>query len=307
MTFESPSLLGLALVLCIAFYLAFRYLEKRKTGQEITYSNLPFLVAAIQPRDYARNSILAGWVAGLLLVGAALAGPRVTASVPVKDGAVMICVDTSGSMAAQDIAPTRSQAAKNAARAFISNAAVGTKVGIVAFSTAATVVQPLTPDREAVLEGIDRIPEPNGATAIGDALALAGQQFRRHGHRLVVLVTDGVNNRGVDPLGVAKFLGTQHVSVYTVGIGTNDSGQLIPGTNEPANIDEDALRALADAAGGTYSRVADATQLRSALAHLGATTTLERRTLDVKFPLAVGGATFMLLTFLAGFALGKIP
>ncbi|MDQ6933522.1 MAG: VWA domain-containing protein [Candidatus Eremiobacteraeota bacterium] len=307
MTFENPSLLAPALVTCILFYLAFQFLEKRKTGQEITYSNLPFLVAATQPRDYARNSMFAGWLSGLLLVGAALAGPRVTASLPAKDGAAMICVDTSGSMAARDIAPTRSQAAKDAARAFVSTAAAGTKVGIVGFSTSASVIQPLTAERQAVLEGIDRIPEPNGATAIGDALTLAAQQLPAHGHRLVVLVTDGVNNRGVDPLGVAKFLGSQHVPVYTVGIGTNDSGQLIPGTNEPANIDEDALRSLADAAGGTYARVGDATQLRSALEHLGATSTFERRKIEVKFPFAVGGATVMLLTFLAGFALGKIP
>ncbi len=307
MTFANPSLLSLALVMCIGFYLVFQFLERRKTGQEITYSNLPFLIAATQPRDYVRHGIFAAWLLAVLLVGGALAGPRVTASVPAKDGAVMICVDTSGSMAARDITPTRSQAAKDAARAFVSAAAAGTKVGIVAFSTSASVVQPLTSDREAVLEAIDRIPEPNGATAIGDALALAGQQLSANGHRLVVLVTDGVNNRGVDPLGVAKYLGTQHVPVYTVGIGTNDSGQLIPGTNEPANIDEDALRALAEAAGGTYERVADATQLRSVLAHLGATTTLEWRKIDAKFPFAVGGAAVMLLTFLAGFGLGKIP
>ncbi|MBC5815188.1 MAG: VWA domain-containing protein [Candidatus Eremiobacteraeota bacterium] len=307
MTFSNPPFLIVALLSCAAFYLAFLLLEKRKTGQEITYSNLPFLVAAARPRAYTRNAILAAWLLGVVLLGAALAGPRVNAAVPAKDAAAIICVDTSGSMAALDVAPNRSQAAKDAARAFVAATAAGTKIGIVAFSSSASVVQPRTADRDMVRDGVERIPEPNGATAIGDALALAGQQLPAHGHRLIVLITDGVNNRGVDPLEVAKSLGRQHVPVYTIGIGTNDSGQLIPGTNEPANIDEDALRAVADTAGGTYARVADAGQLRAALAHLGASTTLERRKIDAKFPFAVGGATVMVLTFLVGFGMGKIP
>ncbi len=307
MTFSNPPLAIVALLLCVAFYFVFQVLEKRKTGQELTYSNLPFLIAATQPRAHARNAILAAWLVGLVLVGTALAGPRVTARVPAKDGAAIICVDTSGSMAARDVAPNRSQASKDAARAFVDAAAAGTKIGIVAFATSASVVQPLTQDRDAVRDGVDRIPDPNGATAIGDALALAGQQLPAHGHRLIVLITDGVNNRGIDPLEVAKSLGTQHVPVYTIGIGTNDSGQLIPGTNEPANIDEDALQALADTAGGTYARVADATQLRAALAHLGALRTLEPRKIDAKFPFAVGGAAIMVLTFLVGFAMGRFP
>lgn len=307
MTFINPPLLIVTALACVAFYAVYRSLENRKTGQEITYSNLPFLVAAAQPRAHARNAILAAWLLGLVFLGTALAGPRVTAKVPAKDGAAIICVDTSGSMAARDVAPNRSQAAKDAARAFIGAAAVGTKIGIIAFATSASVVQPLTPDPDAAHEGVARIPEPNGATAIGDALALAGQQLPAHGHRLIVLITDGVNNRGVDPLEVAKSLKAQHVPVYTIGIGTNDSGQLIPGTNEAANIDEEALRALADTAGGTYARVADAGQLRGALAQLGASTTLERRDIDAKFPFAVGGATVMMFTFIVGFAMGKFP
>ncbi len=307
MTFSHPAVLAVALALCLMFAVAFRFLEKRRTGHELAYSNLPFLLAATQRSGFINTVFLSAWVLGLGLVGAALAGPRLVATLPAKDGAVVICLDTSGSMAARDVSPTRFQAAKDAARAFVEAAPRGTKIAILAFSSTAGVVQPLSRDPEVVLESIDRIPEPNGATAIGDALALAAAQLPPAGHRLVIVITDGVNNRGVDPVQSARFLATRHVPVYTVGIGTNDSGQLIPGTNEPANIDEDALRALADAAGGAYARASDASQLHRTLSRLGRSATLEKRNIDARFPFAVGGAMVMLLSFLAGFGLGKFP
>ncbi len=307
MTFTSPGLLSIALASCFAFYGAFRFLEKRKTGQEVIYSNLPFMVAATRATGFVNRALLSAWLLGVFLVGTAFAGPRLVANLPARGGAVMICVDTSGSMASQDVSPTRSQAAKDAARAFIEAAPAGTKVGIIAFSTSASVVQPLTAQRDALLESVDRIPQASGATAIGDALALAATQLPARGHRLVILITDGVNNRGVDPIEAATTLANHHVPVYTVGIGTNDSGQLIPGTNEPANIDEDALRALAAVGDGAYARVSSASGLRSALARLGHSATLERQSIDARVPFAIGGAIVMLLTFLAGFGLGRFP
>ncbi len=109
-----------------------------------------------------------------------------------------------------------------------------------------------------MLAALDTVPPANGATAIGDALALAGQMLPASGHRAIVLVTDGVNNNGVDPLEVAQQLGARGIAIYTVGIGTNGSGLAIPGTTEEASIDEDALREIATAGNGTYTRTVDA-------------------------------------------------
>src|SRR5581483_2085378 len=116
------------------------------------------------------------------------------------------------------------------------------------------------------------------------------------GRRAVILITDGVNNSGSDPLQAARDLGVRHIPVYTIGIGT-PSGGLIPGTNDVATIDEPALQAYAQVSGGAYSRAEDAGQLRAALARLGRTTTLERKPVDASLGFALAGAAGMLAAF----------
>jgi Ca-activated chloride channel homolog len=157
------------------------------------------------------------------------------------------------------------------------------------------------------LAALDRIPAADGATAIGDALTLAAQQLPARGHRAVVLMTDGVNNRGEDPLQAANALATRHIPIYTVGIGTQNSGMLIPGTAEPAQLDEDALRAIAQAGGGAYAKASDAEGLKTALAHLGSSTTFERRRIDASLPFALGGGVLLLATILTSLAAGRFP
>lgn len=306
MTFSHPFRLVLALLAVALFALLYRQLERRKTGTEIAYSNLPFLIAATRTGARTGALLFAGWLVALIVFAAALGGPHLRVWVPAKDGSVMICIDTSGSMASTDVAPTRGEAARSAAAAFIDGAPAGIKIGAIAFATSADVVAPLSSDRAQTRGSLDQIPLPNGATAIGDALALAQRSLPPRGHRVVILITDGVSNRGVDPMAAAQDLAAHHIVLYTVGIGTNN-GALVPGTNQVAGIDEDALRAYAQATGGTYARADDAGQLRQALARLGRTTTFERRTVDASLAAATIGGALMLASFAIGFALGRFP
>jgi Ca-activated chloride channel family protein len=167
----------------------------------------------------------------------------------------------------------------------------------VAFAGGAQEISPPTRDRDQVRTGLAAIPAPNGATAIGDALTVAQRMLPKSGHRVVVLITDGENNAGTDPMQAARMLAARGITLYTIGIGTN-TGALIPGTLQTAGIDEDALRAYARATGGAYSRADDATQLREALARLGRTTSFQRGTIDVSLAAAAAGALLMILTFL---------
>ncbi len=153
---------------------------------------------------------------------------------------------------------------------------------------------------------LDEIPAPNGATAIGDALSLAQRILPRAHRRVVVLITDGENNSGTDPLQAAQALGAAHITLYTVGIGTN-SGALIPGTLETAGINEDALRSYAAATGGAYSRAGDATELREALAQLGRTTLFERRNVDISLISALAGAAALACAIFIGIGAGRFP
>lgn len=306
MTFTHPGYIGLAILAALVFALIYGAVTRRRNRQTIAYSNLPFLTAAVSPRKWPERLLAAAWIFGVLLVVLAVSGPHVRAIVPSLGGSVVLCIDTSGSMNAQDVAPTRAQAALAAMRAFISQAPPQTAIGIISFASDAQVLAQPTRDRDQIETALDAVPAPNGATAIGDALALAQRILPATGSRAVVLITDGESNAGSDPMQAARSLGAAHIALYTIGIGTN-SGALIPGTLQTAGIDEDALRAYAAATGGAYSRADDAVQLREALARLGRSTSMRHANVDVSLPAALAGGALMALTFLAGVAAGRYP
>ncbi|MHB8177712.1 MAG: vWA domain-containing protein [Vulcanimicrobiaceae bacterium] len=299
MSFEYPWRLPVALlaILAVGWYL--RYAARRRDAAALLYSNVAFVREAFSTSAWIVRMLVAAWIVSVALLALAVAGPRITLPVPVQQGSAVICIDTSGSMASTDIAPTRSAAATAAARAFIRRSPPGIRIGIVAFSSQAEVVQPLTSHHRRAIQALAQLPPPNGATAIGDALALAARMLPARGHRVIVLLTDGVNNTGVNPMAVAQRLGELHVPVYTIGIGTN-SGAFIPGTGEPAQLDQGALRAYAQVSGGTYARASDAGELRGILSHLGGVTGFERRRVDASLAFALLAGFGMLASFLVG-------
>lgn len=304
MSFDWPVRLLAGVALAVLLAMAYRRAQKRTDAQALRYSNLAFFNAAAKPRHWAERMLFAGWIAALGLLAIAAGGPHVTLPLPASDASVFICIDTSGSMASTDVAPTRSQAAAEAARTFIRQAPPGVKIGLIAFASEAELVAPLSADKQTVLGAVDALPEPNGATAIGDALRLAAAQFPPGGHRVVVLITDGVNNTGVDPQEMAQYLGAHHIPVYTIGIGT-PSGDVIGG--EQSTIDEGALESYAQVSGGTYSRAQDANELRAALSRLGRVTAIERRSVPAALGFTYAGAVILIVTLLAGLGFGRYP
>lgn len=306
MSLDHPLRLVLGLLGVLLFGLLYAVLAQRKTAQDLAYSNVAFFASAAKPRSWVPRALAALWIVALAAVALGVSGPHLRILLPSHDGAVFICIDTSGSMSSVDVFPTRAAAAKAAARAFINESPSGTKIGVIAFAAAAGIVVPLNADHDAVRQGLDEIPEPNGATAIGDALALAARSLPPHGHRAVILITDGVNNSGTDPMQMAQYLGAHHIPVYTIGIGTPNGG-LIPGTDQEATIDEEALRSYAQISGGSYARAENATELRQELARLGRLTSLQPQRVDAALPFAAGGALTMLVAFLLGLGLGRYP
>jgi Ca-activated chloride channel homolog len=206
-----------------------------------------------------------------------------------------------------DVLPSRADAAAAAVRTFIDQSPDGTRLGIVAFSSSAGVVQPLTDDKDVLRDAVGRIPPPNGGTAIGDALTAAARLLPSTGRRAIILITDGVNNMGAEPTEVAPQLGTSGIEVDTIGIGTSDSGQLVPGTTEPATIDEDALRQVASSAHGAYARANDAGTLRNRLAALANSTTQEKKRIDASLPLAILASLVMAGALGGGMLAGRFP
>ncbi len=304
MTFDNPTLLSMMVFLALALTALYAWAERRRTARDLAYSNLAFFLDATRPLAWIPNLLRTGWVAALACSAIGAGDPHLRLPLPARDGSVVICIDTSGSMRSADVLPTRAEAARAAARAFIDASPAGTRIGIVAFATTAAVVQPLTADRDQASSALDEIPSPNGATAIGDALRLAAQALPASGHRVVMLITDGVNNAGSDPQAVAAYLGAHHIPVYTIGIGT-PNGDVIGGTQ--STIDEPALQAYAQVSGGAYARAEDAGELREALARLGRSTSIAVRDVAARLGFVSAGAALLILTLLGGIAVGRYP
>jgi len=307
LTFAHPLWLAAAALAVAAFAWLYVTLERRRDAQALVYSNLDFALGAMRPSRLPAAAMLVAALIGVATLAISLAGPRFIAHVPTRDGIVMICIDTSGSMRARDIAPTRWDAARAAARAFIDAVPPGTRVGIVSFSSGANIIQAPTDDLDAARDALDRIPPANGGTAIGDALEAAATQLPAKGRRAIVLLTDGVNNRGVDPIEASRQIGSRGIVISTVGIGTNGSGEIIPGTNQLADIDENALRTIASNGAGTYAQATNAGELNATFRRIALDTIWEKKRVDASLPLALAGGVLLLATFLAGLATGKVP
>ena len=307
MTFAHPLFLGLAVVVAAVFLGLAIVNVRRSRGAALAYSDLAFLERAIG-RAPPWTAIFAGvWALAILAAGTALARPSRVTNVPVHDAAIVLCIDTSGSMASTDVAPTRSDASRQAALTFINGVPDGTRIGLVAFSAAAFPLGPLTGDRDAAREALGRLPEPNGGTAIGDALDVAAKMLPAGGRRAIVLVTDGVNNAGSDPLEVAAAIGAQGISIFTVGIGTNGSGLIIPGTDTDAELDEEALQSIAQSGHGTYARVGDAGALTARLGSLARMTIDEPRRVDYTAQCTLAAGLLAFGAALGALVLGRFP
>ena len=247
--------------------------------------------------------------AGLALLIAALARP-LQGVVPRIDRHnvldIMLCLDVSGSMQAMDFViegrrRDRLFVAKDAVRNFVQNRKerrtdrLGVdRLGLVLYAGFAWTVSPLTIDYEVLLHEVDRAyidtqdPRKNG-TAIGSAIGLAVSRLRNSAaaSRVIVLLTDGINNRGeLDPLTAANLANEYGIRVYTIGMG-NPEGSFVPaqgllfghgGGQRVEGIDEESLRQIADATGGRYYLATDATALERAYAEISR---LERTEIEV--------------------------
>lgn len=238
--------------------------------------------AAAGRRRWRRHVPFAFFFAALTLLLVSLARPEMSLRLPKREGTVVLAFDVSNSMSATDLLPTRMEAAKVAARAFVQKQPSSINVGLVAFSDGGIVTQPPSNVRADVLAAIDRL-TPQGATSLGQGIfsalnAIAGKpialddQARAgnydnvdigyYGSAAVVLFTDGENTTNPDPLEVAKLAAAAGVKVYTVGIGKPEGTVVeINGFSLATALDEEMLTTIATTTSGTYFRAEDAASL----------------------------------------------
>ena len=207
----------------------------------------------------------------------ALARPQVKFSEQQSEGEgidIILCIDVSGSMTAQDFQPNRMEAAKNVASEFIDHRP-SDKIGIVIFAGESFTQCPLTTDHYVLKSQIKQI--RNGlledGTSIGSGLATSVDRLKesKSKSKVVILLTDGVNNGGfIDPSTAKEIAKAFKVKVYTIGVGTDGYAPTPVSTpmgiviqNEKVNIDEALLKNIAMETGGKYFRATDNTSLEN--------------------------------------------
>jgi Ca-activated chloride channel family protein len=244
-TFAHPALAILAALSFPAAFLRQR-IPAALRRSAYAYSNLPFMAAALKAPEWPNVALDLACAVSFSLLVAGAAGPRLWTTAPVP-AALAFCLDTSGSMNARDIVPSRAAAAALAIRSSVNAMPSGTRAGLVSFAGDARRIIPLTGERDAIIAGLARIPPPNGQTAIGDGLLAAAALLPNAGPRAIVLITDGANNHGEDPRDAVRTLGASHIRLNAIVLGSAPF---------PEQLRSNALET-----GGTFSRPESAADL----------------------------------------------
>ena len=291
MSFQAPLyLLALAVV---PLALAALWVARRRAARYVVrFPALPTL-ASVAPRGPRWRRVVPPALLCLALAGLALAlaRPETTVAVPVERASVMLVTDTSGSMNATDVEPSRLAAAKAAAGRFLDDVPDELRVGLVAFSDAPhTVVRP-TDDREGVRAAVERL-TADGGTATGDALDSALRALGTRGDdappAAIVLLSDGATQSGRDPADVAREAAQARVPVSTVALGTPEGRVESGGSVISVPPDPEALREVAELSGGSTFAAEDAGALEEVYERLGSQigTREERREISAGFAAA---------------------
>lgn len=336
-------LLGI-IPLLIAVYI---WVLRRKRRFVVRYSSLSLLREALPKWSHWRRHLpFALFLLGLTSLIAAVSRPVVSVEVPLSRTTIILALDVSRSMCATDVPPNRLTVAQEAALAFIEAQPAGTQIGIVAFAGFAEIVVPPTRDKEmlqealrsfttsigttigsATLKAIDAIAEINPVVAPSgfDLEPEAGEgqpEDEAYQPDIIVLLTDGANTQGPNPLDAAQQAADRRVRVYTIGFGTSEPGPMVcaPQQLGPGNfgdgfsggfgggfaggggnfrrflvIDEPTLQAVADLTGGAYFRAENADQLLDVFLNLPTQITLQKQTLEISVLFSTLAAIFVTL------------
>ena len=280
MQFQNPEILYLLAVIpiVIAYYI---FVGRRRASLRVTTLGTERMPRTL--RYWLRDLPIVLRVAALAVLIVALARP-VEAHSSTESSTegidIVLAMDISGSMLARDFEPDRITASKHLASEFASMR-VGDRISVVAFAGEAFTQCPLTSDKASVGTMLSRLRSGvvDDGTAIGNGLATAINRLRESGSKskVVVLLTDGVNNRGqISPTMAAEIARDMGIKVYTIGVGTKGQAPM-PAVDMFGNqsyvmadveIDEQLLRSIAKTTGGEYFRAVDNEALKQIYARI---------------------------------------
>jgi Ca-activated chloride channel homolog len=268
----------LYLVIIAAAVAVYFLLQRARNRRVLRFANMPLLeqvAAGRKPRRW-RHLPAALLVAALALLTTAMAGPTHDVRIPRNRAVVMLVIDVSESMSATDVAPSRIEAARVAGKRFADMLTPGINLGLVKFSSGATLLVAPTTDHDQVKQAIDKlVPEPR--TATGEGIFTALQAIATTGAVMgggdgppparIVLESDGKETVPLDleaPRGAftaARAAKEQAVQISTISFGTKDGTVTIDGQLIPVPTDDDSLARIAELSGGQAFRAGSLDEL----------------------------------------------
>jgi Ca-activated chloride channel homolog len=280
MSFIWPGML-LTLLLIPALVVIYLRIQRRRRKFSASFGGLGLAQAAdVRPLNRRRHIPSVLFLAGLAILMLAMARPQAVVSLPKVEGTVILAFDVSGSMAADDLKPTRMEAAKTAAQEFIKSQPISVQIGVAAFSDSGFSVQAPTNDQGAILAAVNRLAPERGTSlangilvslnTIATAYAVPAPRLYTNATPLptptptpvpqgtyssavIVLFTDGENNENPNPLEAAQTAADRGVRIYTVGLGSPAGTTLhVNGFTVHTQLNEDLLKQISQISGGTY-------------------------------------------------------
>lgn len=287
--------LGLA-----AAYVASQVLRRRTYA--VRFTNVDLLAKIAPKRPGWRRHVTAGvLLASLVALAVGFARPVVDHRVPRQKATVMLAIDVSESMAADDVSPTRLAAAQAAAKQFVNALPATLNLGLVSFSGNANLLVPPTTDRAAVRASIDRL-QLGPRTAIGEAIYTSLDAIASlKAPAVIVLMSDGTTTTGRPDTQAAGDASKAGVPVTTIAYGTDHGTVDLDGQRVAVPVDKTALQDIANATGGKFFEAADAGQLQQVYKDIGKAVGYETKPREVTA--AFTGIGLVLVAAAAGSAI----
>jgi Ca-activated chloride channel family protein len=334
MKFLWPEMLWLCAALpaiVVAYLLVLRH--KRKSA--LRYASLALIRDAQSAGSRLRRHVPPLlFLVALALMIVAIARPTAVVTLPSQHDTVILALDVSGSMRATDVKPSRLVAAQEAAKAFIGQQPLTTRVGVVSFAATASLIQPPTNSKDDINAAIDRLQLQRG-TAVGSGILVALKTLfpdaefdlrannprrappraalKDPGHdaakaepkpaapgsyvsAAIVLLTDGQTTTGPDPIEAARMAAERGVRVYTVGVGT-EAGELIgvEGWSMRVRLDEETLKTIANLTRAEYFYAGNAPQLEKIYRDLNSRLFFEKKETEITALFSAAAAAVALL------------
>jgi Ca-activated chloride channel homolog len=292
---------------------AFLWRQRRRTRTAVRFSNLELLKSLVpQGIGWRRYVAAASLLLGMLALVVSLAQPSMQVRRSLERATVVLAIDVSLSMQAADVAPTRIEAAQDAAKQFIRGLPADYNLGVVSFARSAQILIPPTKDRQAALQAVDSL-QLAEATATGEAVFVALDAIHGVPHdgaqspvpARILLLSDGYRTYGRPIEDAAAAAAAEGVAVSTVAFGTDEGVVDIAGQLQRVPVDRAALAELAKTTGGFFYEAASAQELKRVYDDMGSS--LGHRMVPVELTRWFAGAGLVLAVLAGVFSLLWTP